>query len=149
RLEDGRELTRKGFIACRRLESFEEGRIRPHEHTFAGPKADRLSLIKETETNLSPIFGIFPDRDLKISSALSSLKLGDSLIDIHTEDGRHQVWGVDDPDLFRRLDQSFAEKTVFIADGHHRYETALAYRNFRLSQNKNSKGDEAFQFVMM
>jgi uncharacterized protein (DUF1015 family) len=149
RLEDGRELTRKGFIARRRLESFEEGRVRPHEHTFAGPKADRLSLIKETETNLSPIFGIFPDRDLKVSSALNSLKLDDPLIDIRTEDGRHRVWGVDDPDLFRHLDRDFEQKTVFIADGHHRYETALAYRNFRLSQKKGSTGDEPFQYVMM
>src|SRR5262245_60219460 len=61
RLEDGRELTRKGFIALRRLESFESGKIRPHEYTFAGPKADRLNLIRSVSANLSPIFGIYRD----------------------------------------------------------------------------------------
>ena len=149
RLEDGRELTRKGFIALRRLESFEGGKIRPHEYTFAGPKADRLSLLKAVSANLSPIFGIYRDEGRRVEELFYSALRKNPLIDIRTEEGRHQVWGLNDPKLFSELNLRMEEKTIFIADGHHRYETALAFRDVMKGEKKEVKGDDSFHYVMM
>ncbi|MFO1520041.1 MAG: DUF1015 domain-containing protein [bacterium] len=150
KLEDGRELKRKGFIGLRRLESFEDGKIRPHEYTFAGPKADRLNLIKATETNLSPIFGIYGDSGRAVENLLKNASNEKPLFDIVTDDGnRHQLWGVSDPKIHAELNRLMENKTVFIADGHHRYETALNYRNLKRAELKDAKGDEPFNYVMM
>jgi len=129
-LKDGRKFTRKGFIALKKLESFENGKVKPHEYTFSGPKADRLNLIKATSTNLSPIFGIFSDASREIEKLLESSEK-ESLIDIKTEDGnRHQLWAVEDATVHEKLNQLMEPKTILIADGHHRYETALNYRDY-------------------
>lgn len=149
-LEDGRELTRKGYIAARRLESFETGRIRPHEHTFAGPKADRMHLIKATQTNLSPIFGIYGDPGKKVLNLLENSPSKKLLIDIKTDDGnRHQVWGVSDAETLKQVNEGMQDKIVFIADGHHRYETALGYRDYLKSEGKLQNESDAANFVMM
>jgi uncharacterized protein (DUF1015 family) len=149
RLEDGRELTRKGFIALRRIESFEEGRIRPHEYTFAGPKADRLNLIKTTETNLSPIFGVFSDSARLAEKLFQPTLKQKPLLDIVTDDGnRHQLWGVDDAKVFAELEQLIAKRVVFIADGHHRYETSLNYRNLKRAEGRSAE-DAPYNYVMM
>jgi uncharacterized protein (DUF1015 family) len=148
-LEDGRELTRKGFIALRKLESFEEGRIRPHEYTFAGPKADRLNLIKSTAANLSCIFGIYRDPLREVSELFSAFR-EKPIVEIVTDDqNSHRLWAISDPQLFSDLNELMESKVVLIADGHHRYETALAYRDFMRSQVKEVKGDELFNYVMM
>ncbi len=141
------QLTRKGFIALRRLESFDSGKIRPHEYTFAGPKADRLNLIKATQTNLSPIFGIYSDAGRKVNALLQSATQA-PLLDIVTDDGnRHQLWGVSDSKILSELNHLMESKVVLIADGHHRYETALNYREFR--RGAEETGDPPFNFVMM
>ncbi len=150
KLDDGTSLTRKGFIALRRLENFESGKIRPHEYTFAGPKADRLHLIKATQANLSCIFGIYSDPAKKVQTLLESSPTKKPLIDIVTDDGnRHQLWGVSDSQIQAEVDHLMESKTILIADGHHRYETALAYRDFRRSEAASVTGEEAFNSVMM
>ncbi len=149
-LEDGRSLTRKGYIAARRLESFDTGRIRPHEHTFAGPKADRMHLIKATQTNLSPIFGIYGDPGKKVLNLLENAPGKKLLIDITTDDGnRHQVWGVSDVSTLKQVNEGMQDKVVFIADGHHRYETALGYRDYLRAEGKLKDENDAANFVMM
>ncbi len=149
-LDDGRTLTRKGYIAARRLESFDTGRIRPHEHTFAGPKADRMHLIKATQTNLSPIFGIYGDPGKKVLNLLENAPGKKLLIDITTDDGnRHQVWGVSDTAILKQVDEGMQDKVVFIADGHHRYETALGYRDYLRAEGKLKNENDAANFVMM
>ncbi len=150
RLDDGRELTRKGYIAARRLESFDTGRIRPHEHTFAGPKADRMHLIKATQANLSPIFGIYGDPGKKVLNLLENAAGKKLLIDIKTDDGnRHQVWGVSDAQILKQVNEAMEDKVVFIADGHHRYETALGYRDYLKAEGKLKNENDAANFVMM
>jgi len=150
RLDDGRSLTRKGFIAARRVESFDTGRIRPHEHTFAGPKADRMHLIKATQTNLSPIFGIYGDPGKKVLNLLEEAPGKKLLIDIQTEEGnRHQVWGVSDASILQKVDEAMQDKVVFIADGHHRYETALGYRDYLKAEGKLNDENASANFVMM
>jgi len=142
-------LTRKGFIALRRLESFDQGKIRPHEYTFAGPKADRLNLIKTTETNLSPIFGVFSDPARSTEKLFQPALQQKPLLDIVTDDGnRHRLWGLSDPKVFGELDQMMSKKVIFIADGHHRYETALNYRNLKRSEEKASE-EAPYNYVMM
>ncbi len=149
-LEGGRKLTRKGFIAARRLESFETGRIRPHEHTFAGPKVDRMHLIKATQTNLSPIFGIYGDPNKKVLNLLENAPQKNLFIDITTEDGnRHQLWGVSDLAILKQVNEGMQDKVIFIADGHHRYETALAYRDYLRGEGKLKDENDAANFVMM
>lgn len=149
-LEDGRSLTRKGYIAARRLESFDTGRIRPHEHTFAGPKADRMHLIKATQSNLSPIFGIYGDPGKKVLNLLENAPGKKLLIDITTDDGnRHQVWGVSDAATLKQVNEGMQDKVVFIADGHHRYETALGYRDYLRAEGKLKNENDAANFVMM
>ncbi len=146
-LEDGRQLTRRGFIARRLIESFENGKIRPHEYTFAGPKADRLHLIKATQANLSCIFGIYSDAGNRVEALLKEIPHQKPQIDIVTDDGnRHQVWVVSDPQIISSLNEMMQDRTVLIADGHHRYETALNYRNFCREQGVS--GDD-HEFVMM
>lgn len=149
-LSDGRSLTRKGFIVRRRLESFEEGKIRPHEYTFAGPKADRMQLTKSTLTNLSPIFGIFSDPGLKVLNTLEGFTKSAPLMDLVTDDGnRHQVWSVGDAAVQKNIDELMQETVTFIADGHHRYETALGYRDFKRAENPSASQDAGHEFVMM
>lgn len=149
-LEDGQKLTRKGYIAARRLESFDTGRIRPHEHTFAGPKADRMHLIKATQTNLSPIFGIYSDPGKKVLNLLENAPGKKLLLDITTDDGnRHQVWGVSDAATLKQVDEGMQDRIVFIADGHHRYETALGYRDYLHAEGKLKDENDAANFVMM
>ncbi|MBL7685981.1 MAG: DUF1015 domain-containing protein [Deltaproteobacteria bacterium] len=148
-LEDGRQLTRKGFIARRRIESFEEGKIRPHEYTFAGPKADRLNLTKATETNLSPIFGIFSDSKRETEALFQSTTSQKPLFDLKTDDGnRHQLWLIGDEAIQSKLNQIMSDKVILIADGHHRYETALNYRNLKRAENPAAV-DSAYDYVMM
>ncbi len=149
-LEDGRSLTRKGYIAVRRLESFDTGRIRPHEHTFAGPKVDRMHLMKATQTNLSPIFGIYGDPGKKVLNLLENASGKKLLVDITTDDGnRHQVWGVSDASVLKQVNEGMQDKVVFIADGHHRYETALGYRDYLRNEGKLKDENDAANYVMM
>ncbi|MBF0491770.1 MAG: DUF1015 domain-containing protein [Deltaproteobacteria bacterium] len=149
-LADGRALTRKGFIARRRLEPFDEGKIRPHEYTFAGPKADRLQLIKSTQTNLSAIFGIFSDAQRQVMKNFDKALTQKPLMDLVTDDGnRHQVWAVGDLQIHEQVNTLMQDKITFIADGHHRYETALNYRDYCLQNVPSSQSDPAYNFVMM
>lgn len=97
-LPNGEKLTRKGFFARRHLEEFEEGGVKPHEKTFAGPKEDRLKLTQATQANLSPIFGLYSDPKNDSGPILEAITQGEPLLDIRTEDGsEHRMWKVQDP----------------------------------------------------
>lgn len=150
-LPDGRRLTRKGFLARRRLESFAEGGVKPHEMTFPGPKADRLQLMQATKANLSPIFGLYSDPKSEVSQLL--LKLAAQKPDIHIVEANgdeHQVWRIDSEEAIRDLLNLVHDRSLLIADGHHRYETALAYRDEQLAKlGALATGKEAFNYVMM
>ena len=127
-LPDGRTRRRDGVICRLRLEDFSSGVVRPHERTFPGPKADRLALIRATGASLSPIFGLYarpgePLRDLLAPST-------DPAVDVEDAAGTgHTLWRITGAAAIDRLRSSLAAETIFIADGHHRYETGLAYRD--------------------
>jgi uncharacterized protein (DUF1015 family) len=121
---DGSRLTRRGFLARVKLAPYGEG-IRPHERTQPGPKEDRLRLTRATRHNLSPIFALHP------GNAWRHLEpaLGDPWGEVTDGDGTtHRVWRVDDPAVHRAIATELQPGELLIADGHHRYETSLAYQ---------------------
>ena len=122
---DGSRLTRRGFLARVRLAPYGEG-IRPHERTQPGPKEDRLRLTRATRHNLSPIFSLHPgDAWRHLEPALS----GDPWGEVTDGDGTtHRVWRVADPSIHEAISAELEPGELLIADGHHRYETALAYQ---------------------
>ena len=132
---------RKGFIAARDLEEFGKGSIFPHEKTLSGPKKDRLKLMKAMKCNLSCIFSIYSDSDIKPNLRPAKLlenaaKGKKPLIEAKDDDGIiNRVWVIDDKSVIKKLSASMEGRPVFIADGHHRYETALNYRDFMHAQN--------------
>lgn len=150
-LPDGRRLTRRGFIARRRLESFAEGGVKPHEQTFPGPKADRLKLMQATNASFSPIFALYPDPKQEAGAQLAALSAGKPDIDIRDEKGdEHRLWKIDDPAVVQKLLKTVHDRPLFIADGHHRYETALAYAEEQKALlGDKYTGQEPFNFVMM
>ena len=128
RLGDGTVRCREGILCRLGLEDFSTGVVRPHERTFPGPKADRLALLRATGANLSAIFGLYAAPGASMRDWLGPVTDGPPLIDIAHEGGASdRVWCVTDATTIARVQAALAPQTVFIADGHHRYETALMY----------------------
>ena len=128
RLPDGSTRRREGVICRLGLEEFASGVVRPHERTFPGPKADRLALLRATGANLSAIFGLYAAPGASLATWLGPVTDAPPIVDIVRPDGdADRLWRVTDPAAITRLMAGIQSQTVFIADGHHRYETALAY----------------------
>jgi uncharacterized protein (DUF1015 family) len=149
---EGQKFTRLGFLARVRLEPFGQGRIYPHEETLPGPKADRLNLFRATGMNLSPVFGLFPDQGNESASIFNQavgncppLEATDHLGVIH------RVWQITDQKVIARLTGLMGPKPIFIADGHHRYETGLRYLEERRAANDPQavQRDGAANFILM
>jgi uncharacterized protein (DUF1015 family) len=128
-LADGSRHQRSGMLAAVRLEPFSAGNILPHERTFPSAKADRLKLMTACRANLSPIFGVYPEGGAAMAPARALVESSPPWLDIDDAGERHRVWRVAEPALIDRIVEALRSKTVFIADGHHRYETALTYRD--------------------
>lgn len=128
RAPDGALHVREGFFAALRLEPYERRMVLPHERTLAGPKADRLKILRATRANLSSVFLLYEDREQALARALAAGFAAPSLA-VATDDLgiEHTLWRFDAPALHTAVRAFFAERSVVIADGHHRYETALAY----------------------
>jgi uncharacterized protein (DUF1015 family) len=126
----GREYTRRGFMGRCRLVRFGEGNIYPHEETMSGPKQDRLLLTRATKANLSQIFGLYPDATNEAQTLLEERIKGQTPIEATDHLGVvHRMWPLTEPTVISRLTGLMGGKPVFIADGHHRYETACNYRD--------------------
>ncbi len=126
----GQTFTRRGFMCRVRLERFGQGKIYPHEETHSGPKADRLLLTKACKTNLSQIFGLYPDPDNEAQDLLEESIAGQTP---HTATDHlgvlHSMWPVENAQTIGAVAAIMEAKPMFIADGHHRYETACNYRD--------------------
>ena len=145
----GRTYTRRGFMGRTRLERFGEGRIYPHEETHASAKADRLKLTIACRANLSQIFGIYPDLENRVQSILE--KAVDDKTPIEAVDHLgvvHRMWVVTDDRIVAAVTAAMADKPIFIADGHHRYETACNYRD-QLAGQQTLPADHPANFVLM
>lgn len=148
--EDGNTITRKGFIALTRLEDFSSGVVKPHEKTLAGPKADRLLLTRACKANFSPIFSLYSDPCCALETLGQQFKQSPPAITVSDDDGvLHCLWPVDDPSFVDRARDLLENKPLFIADGHHRYETALNYRDEMRAAHPDFTGKEAFNYVLM
>jgi len=141
---DGRRLTRNGFFARVRVEDYGPGAIRPHERTHPGPKADRLSLQRATKANLSPIFSLYSDPDLKAWRALEPFTQGEEPFgEFDEQDATHnRIWRVTDPQAIATVTEATSDAELLIADGHHRYETARVYA-------EEIGGEGAHRYVLM
>ncbi len=132
-LPDGRQLTRNAFLTAFQLAEFEEGIVLPHERTLSGPKVDRLNLLRATAVNFELIFMLYPDPQRRIDTLFDEAIGGRPAdVDVHElfeKDVRQQMWVVTAPDVLAAVVGEMSPKTgLIIADGHHRYETALNYR---------------------
>lgn len=132
---EGVFYSRRMFIARARLHPFSDGVILPHEQTFGGPKEDRLALMKATACQLSPIFGLYRDPADVVGAAFQKTiaQLPDAAGTL--DDVENCLWIVRDVDTINQVVRMMTDKKVFIADGHHRYGTALLYRDFLTAQN--------------
>jgi uncharacterized protein (DUF1015 family) len=127
---EGRSFTRRGFMARCRLERFGQGKVYPHEETLAGPKADRLQLYKACKANLSQIFGLYPDPEFEAQAHLEKAIVGVTPLEATDHLGViHRLWTVTDLAIIAQVTGQMGPKPIFIADGHHRYETACNYRD--------------------
>ena len=125
---DGRKLSRNGFFARVRVEDYGPGAIRPHERTHPGPKEDRLRLTRATKANLSPIFSLYSDPQLKAWRALEPATREEPFGEVTDADGtRNRLWRIADPGTIAAVQTALADAELLIADGHHRYETARVY----------------------
>ncbi|MBI4200128.1 MAG: DUF1015 domain-containing protein [Chloroflexi bacterium] len=146
----GRWLERRGLTARVRLQPFEERVILPHEETSPGPKADRLRLLQACRTNLSPIMALYQDAQGDLGAALERLMGRHPTAEAQWEDDQElTLWVVGAPQLEDPIRATLEAAPLFIADGHHRYETALLYRDQRRLQATTSPGEDAFDFVMV
>jgi uncharacterized protein (DUF1015 family) len=147
---EGKRYTRRGFLARVRLERFGEGKIFPHEETMPGPKADRLKLFHATGMNLSPIFGLYPDPESAVQSRLDEavrrtlpLQATDHLGVVS------RLWPLADQQAVSAVTGLMGPRPIFIADGHHRYETALRYLEERRQAGAVPDEEAAPNFVLM
>ena len=130
----GTRVRRRGLHCALRLYAPEEGVVMPHELTFPKAKADRLALLRATRANTSAVFGLFEDARGDIGTTLDRAVAGGSakpIADATVGDDRHRVWAVGDRLAIGELRDAFAKIRIYIADGHHRYETALTYADER------------------
>ena len=143
----------KGFLSVVELEEFGTGRIYPHENTRSAAKTDRLKLLETCRANFSPIFSLFSDPEGRVHQLIEkSVNVDRPRIDLLDDSGfRHQLWAMTDRDLLHELAHAMKPKPVFIADGHHRYETALTYRRLRRQQTSQqpSGGLQPYDCVLM
>ncbi len=146
----GSARTRKGFICALRLEDFSSGGVLPHEKTFQSIKDERLALMLACNANLSPIFALYPDSNEKVIHALASGREAEPAIQFTDIAGMtHRVWPVVDRQVVDRVRALMADKHIFIADGHHRYETALNYRNFFRKRYGTENPHASHEYVMV
>jgi len=140
--EAGQKFTRRGFMCRTRLEPFGEGNIHPHEETHGGAKADRLKLWQNCKANLSQIFGLYPDPKNVAQDLLEQAIIGQTPLEATDHIGvLHRIWPVTDVALITQVIAAMGGKPVYIADGHHRYETACNYRD-QLAAELAEKGEQ-------
>ena len=146
----GRKLTRKGLICLVGLAEFSEGIVKPHEKTFEAVIADRLQLMCECQAQFSKVFSLFQDQDSVVISALEQAREPEPLCISRDHFGNtHTLWRVTDARALARVARYFAGKSVYIADGHHRYTTALGCRRQELLKNPQLPPGSPYNFIMM
>lgn len=147
---DNEEKTLRGFLGLVRLEELGKGNIHPHECTHSKPKKDRLELMRICEANISPIFSLFSGRGENTAEILARAALTEPYIEARDMDGAvHRLREISDPAEIRSIRDELAGRSIYIADGHHRYETALEYQKEMRQKEGASGGPRPYDYVMM
>ncbi len=145
---DGERFLRRMFFARLRLEPFGSGSVFPHEQTFGGPKEDRLALTRAARANLSPIFGLYEDPGNAVAGMLAA-QIGSEPIAHGTLDGvDNRLWALTDPHAIADVQRLLADRPTFIADGHHRYGTALLYRDAFAREHGQPPPEHPIHYVL-
>ncbi|HXY74823.1 MAG TPA: DUF1015 domain-containing protein, partial [Dehalococcoidales bacterium] len=146
----GKEMMRRGIVARVRLEEWEKGIIKPHEGILAAAKDDRLNLLWALQVNTSPILAMYQDDGNKLAKLLDEQKSGEAAINALMPDGeRHQVRLITDREIIKQISAHFTKVPLYIADGHHRYTSALTYKREKFACTPDASPDDALNFVMM
>ena len=146
----GAPITRSALAALVRLEPLSGGGIRPHEQTFSAAKADRLELFKASQANFSPIFSIYPDPAARVVSLLKEARPDSPLMDFKDTLGYVQrLYRVTDAAAVKAVHRAFLEMPLFIADGHHRYETSLNFQKLMKQRYPQASPEAPFNYTLM
>jgi len=149
-LKNGARAKRIGFIALVKLEPLETGRIRPHEKTLSRPKQDRFNLLKTARASFCQIFGLYSDPKNEINPILEDESQAEPEIEVVDNDlVTHRLWRIDKPLVSEAIAGIMSDKTLYIADGHHRYETALKFQDEMMKNTTDPNGAELFNYAMM
>ena len=139
----------RGLIGLVKIEDYESGVVKPHETTLSGPKTDRLNLLRACKASFSQIFSLFSDPGERVAGVLAKAP-GKPEMDVkHTDGVTHRIWSLKDKNDIDTIVREMAGKPIFIADGHHRYDTALNYRNERRKAAGTFNGEEGYNYVAM
>jgi len=143
--------TRRGYIGAGKLEDYSAGVVFRHEQTLSGPKADRLELLRHTYTHTGQLFMLYTDAERRIDAILVEAEASSApATELRDEYGVvHRLWVIAEPERVEAIRQAMADKKLVIADGHHRYETAINYRNERRSQTLHPDPNAPYEFAMM
>src|SRR5882724_7415748 len=146
-----RELQeRRGLIALGRIHDYADGVVHRHEQTLSKPRADRLNLLRATRAHFGQIFMLYSDPDNAVETLLKAKANEEPDTSVLDEyETLHRIWRVHEPKLIQAIQERMSGKDLMIADGHHRYETALAYRNERRAESGGSDPNAPHEFVMM
>ncbi|MBJ7594563.1 MAG: DUF1015 domain-containing protein [Candidatus Dormibacteraeota bacterium] len=149
---DGSDRVRRGLIARVRATAWEDSDLRPHEHTLRGPKEDRLALMRATSTQTSPVFAVWQgaaEMDALLAGAAGGRGLLGGRIDGEIGSEKHLLWVVNDPPQVHAIEEALRGARLYIADGHHRYETAAAYAAERAAAGDEPDADSQFALVYL
>ena len=146
---EGESYTRKGFIAAVKVADFDENVVLPHEQTFRKHKEDRLKLTTACNANLSQVFSVYSDDGGGVEGLIDA-NLSDPIIEVTTDDGvKNTFWKITDPGIISKVSAGLTKNNLLIADGHHRYETALNFRNQQREKFGEDSGSRPYDYVMM
>ena len=141
---------RKGFIALGRVEDYSSGVVFRHEQTLSEPKADRLELLRHTQTHTGQLFMLYSDSARRVDALLDAAARSAAAVEVRDEyDVVHRLWPVTDAKIIETIQREMSDKKLVIADGHHRYETALAYRDECRSRAGHADRNASYEKVMM
>jgi len=143
--------TRRGFIGAGKLEDYSVGIVFRHEQTLSSPKADRLELLRHTHTHTGQLFMLYSDAECSVDAILAAAESSAApATELRDEYGVvHRLWVIADAERVAAIQSAMADQKLVIADGHHRYETALTYRDERRSQAGGIDPNAAYEFAMM
>ena len=146
-----KQFKRYGLIALVRLENFDAGVVKPHEKTFSNIKSERLKLMIACQANFSPIFSLFPDKHRSIlDTLLQSINNQEPELCFNDDKNQsHKMWRILDPDIHAKVEKAMSDKPIFIADGHHRYETGLQYLNHLEQKEGTLPEAHPARYIMM